>query len=523
MPAFDPMTHPLFLALSVALATLLSEDAALFGAAALVASGRWGLGPAFAATSLGIALGDLGLYGLGLGAGRLVQGWPWSRRWLGPQRLAEGRRWLEAGGPGLILACRFVPGARLTCYTAAGATRCAFWPFAAAVVCSTLLWVGLVLGLAQLGWAWCVAGAGVLVLLWFLPRADAWTWRARWAALGRWRHAEFWPGWLFYLPVGFHYLRLTLRYGHPLLPSLADPAIPGGGLINESKDLIYRSIPAGAHRLKTRLFQPGTTAQALTAWMKRSHLGFPIVAKPDQGQRGSGVRLLRRRADLEAYAGSAFPYLLQEYCGLGHESGVFYVRRPGQAKGFIYSLTDKRFPEVVGDGQRSLGALILAHPRLRLQAKLFFARHRKRLDEVLAKGRRLRLAQAGNHSQGTLFIDGQRLAGEGLRRSLDRLAKGMPDFHIGRFDLRYGDAGEFGRGRGYKIIEVNAGGAEATHCYDPALTLRERYRILFGQWDLLFELGAAQREKGLKPQSLWGLWRDIRAYGALSSSHPMAD
>ena len=147
MPAFDPMTHPWLLALSVALATLVSEDAALFGAAALVASGRWGLAQAFAATSLGIAAGDLGLYGMGLGAGRMVQARPWSRRWLGPERLAEGRRWLEAGGPGLILACRFVPGARLTCYTAAGATRCAFWPFAAAVVCSTLLWVGLVLGL----------------------------------------------------------------------------------------------------------------------------------------------------------------------------------------------------------------------------------------------------------------------------------------------------------------------------------------------------------------------------------------
>ena len=288
MPTLDPATHPLLLALSVAFATLLSEDAALFGAAALVACGRWSLGPAFAATSLGIGLGDLGLYGMGLGAARLVQAWPWSRRWLGPERLAEGRRWLEAGGPGLILACRFVPGARLTCYTAAGATRCAFWPFAAAVACSTVLWVGLVLGLAQLGWIWCVAGAAVLVSLWFLPRADAWTWRARWAALGRWRHAEFWPGWLFYLPVAFHYLGLTLRYGHPMLPSLADPAIPGGGLINESKDLIYRSIPPRPSRLKTRLFKPGTPASELSAWMERSRLRFPIVAKPDQGQRGSG-------------------------------------------------------------------------------------------------------------------------------------------------------------------------------------------------------------------------------------------
>src|SRR5262249_2721177 len=46
---------------------------------------------------------------------------------------------------------------------------------------------------------------------------------------------EFWPTWLFYLPVGFYYGWLGLRYRSLTLPSAANPVIPTGGLVGESK------------------------------------------------------------------------------------------------------------------------------------------------------------------------------------------------------------------------------------------------------------------------------------------------
>ena len=429
-----------------------------------------------------------------------------------------------------MLACRCIPGSRLTGYTAAGLTRSPFGPFALAVTLSGLLWVALVLGAARgcgrgndprvvlLGLA-----LGLLGLRWAFKGGRR-VWRLRWASLGRWAHAEFWPGWLFYAPVAVHYARLSLRYRHPLLPGAANPCLPSGGLINESKDLIYRRLPRGPWTLRHALLPAGCTAARARATLKRLGLGYPVIAKPDQGQRGSGVRRLRDPADLAAYAAAAKrPWLLQEYCGLAHEAGVFYVRRPGAARGFLYSITDKRFPIVTGDGRRRLAELILDHPRYRLQADTFFARHRGGLDRVLGSGETLRLAEAGNHSQGALFLDGRALGGTGLLKTLDRIAAGTPGFHLGRFDLRYEDPKTFRQGRGFKLIELNLGGAEATHIYDPAVSLAEAYRVLFGQWDLLFELGDLQRKKGKPVPTPGAFLRDAWDYHRAAATHGVAD
>jgi carbamoylphosphate synthase large subunit len=104
---------------------------------------------------------------------------------------------------------------------------------------------------------------------------------------------------------------------------------------------------------------------ALTA-MACAGLSLPVVAKPDLGCRGVGVKLVRTAEDLQAYLDS-FPrgaaYLLQRLVPHEGEAGVFYVRRPGQTRGRIVSITLKYFPHVIGDGKRTLRELILADPR----------------------------------------------------------------------------------------------------------------------------------------------------------------
>ena len=51
-------------------------------------------------------------------------------------------------------------------------------------------------------------------------------------------HFEFWPGWLFYLPVVLQWIWLGLRYGDMSLPTAANPSIELGGLCGESKSAI---------------------------------------------------------------------------------------------------------------------------------------------------------------------------------------------------------------------------------------------------------------------------------------------
>jgi membrane protein DedA with SNARE-associated domain len=505
------------LALAIAAAALISEDAALLTAAGLWASGRLSLAPAYLGAFGGIAGGDLALYGLGRAAGGRLARWGWMKagRWQGlAQRYGVGR-------PRLVALARVLPGLRLGSYTAAGAVGAPLLSFAASVTLSAAAWVGFWFAVAgplgarlgPLPLAGGLIASGALVY-WVARGFVGHEWDLRLAGLQRLRHAEFWPAWLFYAPVAAAYLWLSLRHRGLLLPTITDPGIENGGVINESKDAIFRLMPAHPAVLPWRLHQPGERPLG-AAW--------PLIAKPDRGQRGSGVRLLHDQGELDAYAAAAdYAFLTQAYCDAPGEAGVFYVRHPAQAQGRLFSVTRKVFPEVLGDGRRTLAQLILAGPRDRLMARVFFRRHGGHLDRVLAKGERLRLVESGNHSQGCVFLDGRGLAGAGLLASLDGLARAMPGFYLGRFDLRYWDEAELRQGRGYRIIEVNGATSEATHIYDPSLSLAQVYGALFQQWSLVFEIGAENRRRGATPLTPRAFLRTVIDYRRSARRHPVA-
>src|SRR3546814_2071256 len=67
-------------------------------------------------------------------------------------------------------------------------------------------------------------------------------------------------------------------------------------------------------------------------------------------------------------------YLLQELVPWEGEAGIFYVRRPGQKRGEVFSMTLKYAPYVLGDGVRSLRQLIQDDPRASQIAHIYFAR-----------------------------------------------------------------------------------------------------------------------------------------------------
>ena len=63
-------------------------------------------------------------------------------------------------------------------------------------------------------------------------------------------------------------------------------------------------------------------------FMRQHGLQFPVVLKPDAGQRGSGVSIVRSSGKLCEYlTHAAFPVILQEYVP-GEEYGVFYYPLP---------------------------------------------------------------------------------------------------------------------------------------------------------------------------------------------------
>ncbi|MEJ2146159.1 MAG: VTT domain-containing protein [Acidobacteriota bacterium] len=520
-----------------ALSTFILEDPTTVGCGLLVADGKLAFSTALIGVSVGIALGDLGLFGLG----RLIGPATLSRGWLSDARVAQARSLYDRNLVTAVVLSRFMPGMRLPTYLGAGLFGASFVRFALAVVAASLVWTFLLLSatlkfgeavLPRLGdLKWPVLF--VLLVGFVLAR--------RLVARNREKDDtpagespvssfELWPAPLFYLPVGLYYLWLAVRYRGLTLPTAANPSVYSGGMIGESKsqilDLVpepFRSMVCRYVRIERVAVSPEQQATEAERTLRRAGLDYPCVAKPDVGQRGTGVRLIRSKADLVRYL-DAFPLgrglLVQEYAEGPFEAGILYYRVPGATFGEIFSVTIKDFPQVEGDGRRSLKELILADPRARFFTQVYFERFRGQLDRVLGEGELLPLVFAGNHCQGAVFRRGDFLITAALRQKLDILFSAMPDFYFGRLDVRCRDLEELAAGRGFKVLEINGAGSEATHIWDPDTRLADAYRTLFKQYDILFRIGSINRARGVVCTAPVKFLRDCWTYYRLSRAYP---
>lgn len=540
--ALDQLASSPFLqGLVAALATFVLEDPTTVTCGALVAEGHMLFLTALAGLTFGIATGDFGLYAIGRLAGPSTVRWGW----LSQERLDRVKRWFDRNLVLAVVLSRFLPGTRLPTYVGAGIFQASPLRFLGAAIAASFVWtlvlltVTVKLGqtvLPMLGayrWPALVAFVALIVLL--QRRASKHIAAGGAPAAGPVVSTfEFWPAPVFYFPVGLYYAWLALRFRGTTLPTAANPSIYSGGLIRESKSQILSLVP-GAQREWIEPFcmfvRPAANAPMESVMagaletLRSAGLAFPIVAKPDKGQRGAGVQRLRTEADLRAYLEAFPPHLeimFQRLADLPGEAGVMYYRHPGTDHAAILSITMKEFPALTGDGARTVRELILADPRARILQHIYCARHAALLDRVLGPGERFPLVFAGNHAQGTIFKDGTHLATPALLERLHGIAAAMPDFYFGRFDIRFADLDAFLNGGDIHIVEINGAGAESTHIWDAKMTLGAAYGALFRQWRILFEIGAANRQRGARPLGLFRLLGDCLWYRDSSRGYPMA-
>jgi hypothetical protein len=349
---------------------------------------------------------------------------------------------------------------------------------------------------------------------------------------------EFWPMWAFYPPVFLYVLWLMVRYRGVLLPTVANPSFPGGGFFGESKSEILNLAIAHTpewvapfvcidrpQSLDSPEALQSLVSHALNA-LQRNGLDLPVVAKPDLGCRGAGVKLILTRVALADYL-KQFPggatLLLQQYVPFEGEAGIFYCRHPREAKGRIISITLKYFPYVYGDGYSTLRELILADRRAGPLSHLYLKRHTERLDTVPPKGAAIRLAFAGSHSRGAIFRNGTHLVTAAMEARFDDISKRIPEFYFGRFDIRFADFSDVQNGRAFTIVEANGAGAESTHIWDRKTGLLRAWRDLMKQYKLLFQIGRANLDRGFKPLTLAEFRRWHRREKELTPMYPATD
>jgi len=536
---FDPGAVPpasgfalVVLVLLIAVATFISEDLTCIVVGLMVARGSIGFVPGALACVMGIYVGDMAVYLAGRWLGRPIVNRAPVRWFLRPERLEASSRWFERRGPAVICISRFMPGTRFPTYLAAGILRTRFLSFSLWFLLAVVLWTPLLVGLAAvLGTpvltfferygthAALAAGATVVALLIVIRLGTGlMTHRGRRRLLSRWcrlRRWEFWPPWVFYPPVVVWILWLGVRFRGPTLFTAANPAMPAGGFLGESKSEILQALREGGAPV-ARFFRVSVAwdderrIREAHRFMKEAGVDLPVVIKPDAGQRGEGVSIVRDGASLRRLLlDVSGDVILQEYVP-GHELGVFYYRYPGEEHGAIFSVTDKRLPEVVGDGRRTLEQLILDDPRAVCMARTYLAAQSDRLGDVPTLGEAVRLVELGTHCRGAIFLNGDRIATPELERAIDGASRGYEGFYFGRYDIRGPCLDEMSNGKGFEIIELNGVTSESTDIYDPENSLFEAYRKLFRQWHLAFEIGALNRAAGLGPTGFLALARLVR-------------
>ncbi|MGB0766585.1 MAG: alpha/beta fold hydrolase [Phycisphaeraceae bacterium] len=486
------------------------------------------------AVLLGIFVGDFGLYMIGLFAGRTALRWRPIAAWVPTRHVEKLGAWFDEKGWKAVLASRFIPGSRLPLYIAAGVTgnkpgRFMLWTFLAVCIWALVILISVVLlgdaarspFQAVLDFGGWPAFVGVVVLLMLLMNVllSLVTREGRRKLTIRLKKQvryEYWPAWRFYLPMVPVWAYLMARHGSTTSWTLANPCIPDGGIVGESKSDILSRIddPAVLKHALIPEAEPQARVEQVRRIMAERGWAYPVILKPDAAQRGAGVSRIDRDDQLaDWFETSENDAQLQQYHPGPLECGIFYTRYPDEPDGRIFSITDKVFPVLVGDGVHNLEELIWRHPRFRFQHDVFHIRWADELDRVLDKGERLRLAEAGNHCQGTLFRDGGHLITPELEARIDQLAKRLEGFYFGRLDVRYTDEASLMRGEGFAVIEFNGVTSESTNLYDPTWSYAKAIRVLSRQWAICAKIGAqVAKRDGIKPKSGLRLIRDAIRY-----------
>ena len=503
-------------------ATFITEDATCLVAGALAGQGKISFALALGACSGGIYVGDIGLYWIGRLFGKPIAKTKIFKRFVSEKRLKTASEWLDERGASAIFLSRFLSGLRLPTYLAAGFLRTSFPKFAFYFFIAVALWTPVLVGSAVIAQKFFSPQYLLLsiLVLFVVVRVvlNLSTWRKRRLFVGkmrRYRNWEFWSLKIFYFPVVLSVIWLAVKHRSLTVFTCANPAILAGGFIGESKHEIYEGLKDQDHNSEFFLkhkFLPKDQdiAERITEvknYIDENKLFFPVVIKPDVGERGKDVFIAKNLDELEERLSEIEEdYFLQEFAE-GDEVGIFYYRYPKQECGKIFSITEKNFPVLVGDGESNLETLILKDKRAVCLAKSYFKQNEDRLDSVPNEGEEVQIIDIGTHSRGAIFKEGDWLKTAELEKKIDEISRGYKGFYFGRFDIRAASFEDIKNGKNFKILEINGVTSESTNIYDKRYSLIDAYRILFHQWRIAYEIGEQNRLFGTKPVSSFNLIR----------------
>jgi len=311
---------------------------------------------------------------------------------------------------------------------------------------------------------------------------------------------EYWDFNVVYASVGILHIWQSIKARSFFYFSASNPGLENAGFIGERKSSIMELIPA---KVQPKWFLvDGNAFDEVMQKVVKNGITFPLIAKPNIGERGQGVAKINDEKELFDYFQRIHvPFLIQGFVEGPLELGIFYYRLPGESKGKVSSIVAKKFLEIKGDGLSTLAELVEANPRARFVQSFLSKKHAHLWFEVLKSGERIRLEDIGNHCRGTTFINDNEHISPKLEKVIDELSQQIPGFYFGRYDLRTTSFEALEKGE-FQILELNGAGAEPAHIYQPGFSFLEGQKVLLHHWKVLFEISMANKANG---ENFWNM------------------
>lgn len=323
---------------------------------------------------------------------------------------------------------------------------------------------------------------------------------------------EYWPFWLFYIPMYFYGIYLAIKSRSPMYFSSTNPGMKYSGVVGESKYKVLSTI-LDEYVPKTVFIASSTPYSSILNIIRENNISYPLIIKPDVGERGKDVEKLDDENELKQYLlGKSSDLNIQEFIEYELEFGIMYHRIPGDNIGKITSMVQKGFLSVTGDGQQTIRELLLGEIRSANRIEYFERKLDNQMDIVLTKGKKIYPEPIGNHCRGTIFYNANHLINEQLTKVINDIALNVDGYFYGRFDLKVNSVEDLYKGENMKIIELNGVSSEVAHIYDPNYKLIQAYKDVFAHMKYIYQIAIKNHEFGVTYDSLWVFLKDLLSH-----------
>ncbi|EAY28722.1 ATP-grasp domain-containing protein [Microscilla marina] len=319
-------------------------------------------------------------------------------------------------------------------------------------------------------------------------------WKKIFTKIYKW---EFWTFWVFYIPVYYYWAYCWARTRSMFFFSAANPSMDMGGFIDYPKMEIFKIIPPDL--LPKMVFITNKEEKQQAEQMATAKgIQFPLIAKPNRGERGKGVAKIKNPAQLKTYLDAATDHIiLQDFVEYPLEFGIMYYRLPNETKGNITSIVQKEFLTVTGDGKSTVRQLMRQSKRVALYESHVEGSYPEILEKVPVKGEETLLEPIGNHSRGTIFRNSNYLINDQLIDVFDQMSKRIEGFYFGRYDIKVPTMEDLYTGKNIILMELNGVNSEPAHIYDPDMNIFAAYRDLLKHWQVLYKVSTQNHQNGV--------------------------